>query len=133
MQEAYKIYRDHPYGLKYHISMVSFYHYISLLNLHYTTTDMPLHCIAYVQKGYMVNNLLTFSINYEDMTNYPSNIFTGCLINYLINRRGFAKFYLKSFVLREYVLYLLSPRIYFSPRWILHRYTYVLHILLCSG
>ena len=37
MQEALKIYRDHPCGLKYQISIISFYHYISLLDLYYTT------------------------------------------------------------------------------------------------
>ena len=42
---------------------------------------MPLCSVAYVQKGYMVNELVEFGTNYKDKTNYSSNIFIRCLID----------------------------------------------------
>ena len=49
-KEVWKIYRDHPYGPKpYHI--ISPYHFI----LH---NNMPMYSLAYVQKGYMVSDLI---------------------------------------------------------------------------
>ena len=44
-------------------------------------TGMPLYVVVHVPKGYMVNTWLTIDINYEDKTNYPSYIFTRCLID----------------------------------------------------
>ena len=83
-----------------------------MLFLHITNiTDTPLCNIAYVQKGYQSANLLTFGLNYEDKTNYSSNIFIRHLINQFITSQ-FQKSYLKSFVLRQCTFHSLSPGIY---------------------
>ena len=67
-----------------------------------------MYSVTYVQKGYMVSDLILFGIKSEYNINCSCNISTRCLISLLLVG---LEFHLTTFILTEHMSYSPSPGI----------------------